>query len=121
MMGWSASSVIAAGAAMLLSVSSCQPTRPPKAEHGPAAQPSGARFIGSLAGFQGPESVRYDSAQDVYFVSNIVGFGSVKDGLALIHRVDAKDYHSVIFAQSGRNGVVLDAPKGMAIQGDTLW
>src|SRR5438309_1510210 len=49
-------------------------------------QPSGVQRVGSVAGFQGPESVRYDPQQDCFFVSNIVGFGSVKDGGAYISR-----------------------------------
>src|SRR4051812_13423233 len=85
-------------------------------------QPAGVHRVGSVAGFQGPESVRYDADQDVFFVSNIVGFGSVKDGGAYISRVNAAKLDDVKrFAVSGVNGVTLDAPKGMAIQGDTLW
>jgi sugar lactone lactonase YvrE len=78
--------------------------------------------VGVVGDFQGPESVRYDPEQDVYFVSNMAGYGSVKDSIGVIHRVNAADRITTeIFAQSGVNGVVLHAPKGMAIQGDTLW
>jgi hypothetical protein len=81
-----------------------------------------ARHVVRVQGFDFPESVRYDAAQDVYFVSNIVGFGSEKDGNGYIARVDAGDPRQAhVFIQSGANGVVLDAPKGMAVQGDTLW
>jgi hypothetical protein len=66
--------------------------------------------------------VRYDPEQDVFFVSCIQGYGSEKDGRAYIARISAADpSRSDIFAQSGANGVTLDAPKGMALQGDTLW
>ncbi len=75
-----------------------------------------------LTGFDFPESVKYDAQQDVIFVTNIVGYGSVKDGLGYITRVQAGDLRKgEVFIQSGANGVRLDAPKGMAIQGDTLW
>jgi sugar lactone lactonase YvrE len=78
--------------------------------------------VGVITDFPVPESVRYDPDQDIYFVSNIVGYGSVKDGIGLIHRASAAPpMHAEIFVQSGVNGVQLDAPKGMAIQGDTLW
>ena len=81
-----------------------------------------ARHVMRLDGFDFPESVRYDPVQDLFFVSNIVGYGSVKDGTGYIARVNAADLREPeIFIQSGVGGVVLDAPKGMAIQGDTLW
>jgi sugar lactone lactonase YvrE len=50
------------------------------------------------------------------------GLGSDKDNHGFILRVSAADYRRMsIFAQSGQGGVELNAPKGMAIQGDTLW
>jgi sugar lactone lactonase YvrE len=86
------------------------------------SQPPGVDHIASIAGFRAPESARYDPDQDAWFVSNIVGFGSEKDGQAYIVRIEAGDLDSMtVFARSGVNGVVLDAPKGMTIQGDTLW
>jgi sugar lactone lactonase YvrE len=78
--------------------------------------------VAVIAGLRSPEAVRYDPDQDAWFISNIAGFGSEKDGRGYIVRVDAARLDStVIFAISGRNGVQLDAPKGLAIQGDTLW
>jgi hypothetical protein len=78
--------------------------------------------VASIAGLRSPEAVRYDPDQDVWFISNIAGFGSDKDGRGYIVRVDAGHLDStVVFAISGKNGVELDAPKGLAIQGDTLW
>ena len=83
---------------------------------------SEARFVRNLVGFQGPESVKYDGEQDVYFVTNMTGAGSEKDGNGYISRVSAADPRSaVVFAANGRNGVVLHAPKGTALHGDTLW
>ena len=83
---------------------------------------SGARFIRNIIGFQGPESVRYDSDLDAYFVSNMTGYGSAQDGNGYIVRVSASTPDSaVVLAQGGKNGVTLDAPKGLAIHGDTLW
>jgi uncharacterized membrane protein YcaP (DUF421 family) len=81
-----------------------------------------SHLLGVVQGFYEPESARYDGDQDVWFVSNVLGEGSAKDGAGYIVKMDAADYtKSVIFAESGKNGVHLDAPKGMAIQGDTLW
>jgi len=83
---------------------------------------SDARFVRNIVGFQGPESVRYDPEQDLFFVSNMTGYGSAKDGNGYISRVSASNPDSAeVFAQGGKNGVTLDSPKGMAIQGDTLW
>ena len=85
-------------------------------------KPSAARRVGVLDGFYGPESVKYDAEQDVWFISNMLGWGSVKDAEGYIVRVAAGDLgKSETFIESGRNGVMLDAPKGMAIHGDTLW
>lgn len=82
---------------------------------------SAARKVGEIQDLHAPESVRYDSAQDVFFISNIQGLGSTKDNHGFIVRASAADYRQMsIFVQSGR-GVELHAPKGMAIQGDTLW
>jgi hypothetical protein len=83
---------------------------------------SEARFVRNIVGFQGPESVKYDAEQDVYFVTNMTGPGSEKDGNGYISRVSASDPRSaVVFAQGGKNGVVLHSPKGTALHGDTLW
>ena len=82
----------------------------------------GARHVRTIAGFGDPESVRYDPDQDVYFVSNVAGLGSARDNNGYIVRFAASNLDSSgILVQGGRNGVTLNAPKGMAIQGDTLW
>lgn len=80
------------------------------------------QFVATIIGFRDPESVRYDPEQDVFFVSNMAGHGSVRDGNGYIIRVSAADLtRSEVFVQAGREGAMLDAPKGMTIQGDTLW
>ena len=89
---------------------------------GVAPSGSDARFVHALGGFQGPESVRYDPDQDVFFISNMAGYGSVKDGNGFISRVNAANPTSAtVFIQGGVGGVTLNAPKGIAIHGDTLW
>jgi sugar lactone lactonase YvrE len=83
---------------------------------------SPARFLRNVIGFQGPESATYDPDQDVFFVSNMTGYGSAQDGNGYITRMSAGNPDSAqVFVEGGKNGAVLDAPKGMAIQGDTLW
>ncbi|MFL5487854.1 MAG: SMP-30/gluconolactonase/LRE family protein, partial [Gemmatimonadaceae bacterium] len=81
-----------------------------------------AHRVGVVQGFYGPESVRYAPGQDVYFVSVMNGPGSKKDNNGYIVEINAGDLgQSQLFVVGGRNGVHLDAPKGLAIHGDTLW
>jgi sugar lactone lactonase YvrE len=78
--------------------------------------------VGAIVDFHEPESVKYDPDQDVYFVTNMNGFGSVKDNNGYISRVNASDINQIqTFVQGGAHGVTLNAPKGTAIHGDTLW
>jgi sugar lactone lactonase YvrE len=70
-----------------------------------------------------PESVRFDPAEDVFFVSNINGSPGAKDNNGFISRIRAEggEIDSLMFIAGGRGGVTLNAPKGLAITGDTLW
>jgi sugar lactone lactonase YvrE len=84
--------------------------------------------MGETGGMNVPESVKYDADLDVFFVSNINGNPSQKDGNGFIAVVRA-DSTSVVrmLAESGKapagggKAVTLNAPKGLAIKGDTLW
>src|SRR6476660_1727346 len=77
--------------------------RIPKADDDRQQLP-GVDHVASIAGFRSPESVRYDPDQDVWFVSNIAGFGSDKDGRGYIVRVAAAKLDSMsVFAISGKN------------------
>jgi sugar lactone lactonase YvrE len=79
-------------------------------------------LVGTTQGLQTPEAVRYDPGLDVFFVSNINGHPARKDNNGWIGRVSAaQPGRAEIFVAGGRDGVYLHAPKGMAIQGDTLW
>lgn len=76
----------------------------------------------TITKLRGPESVLYDPEQDVYFISNINGAMLSVDGNGFISRVNADTLAIELnWIQSGRNGAYLDAPKGMAIVGDTLY
>jgi hypothetical protein len=75
-----------------------------------------------VEGFQGPESARYDADLDVWYVSNVNGSPTDRDGNGYISRLKGDGtVDSLKFIVSGVNGVKLDAPKGLALQGDTLW
>jgi len=93
-----------------------------KAADTAAAKPAMFASAGATDSMKTPESVRYDADLDAYFVSNINGNPSVKDGNGFIARVDAGNTSAMtMFVQGGKNGATLNAPKGMAIVGDTLW
>lgn len=87
-----------------------------------AAPPSTASKVGETSGFNVPESVKYDAELDVYFVSNINGNPSQKDNNGWIGRVHADSIGVMTkLVEGGKGGVNLNAPKGMAIRGDTLF
>jgi sugar lactone lactonase YvrE len=92
------------------------------AKEQPAPSPAPGTKLGETASMTTPESVRYDAETDVYFVSNINGNPSQKDNNGFIARVRADSTGVVtMLAEGGMNGVTLNAPKGMAILGDTLF
>jgi sugar lactone lactonase YvrE len=73
-------------------------------------------------GMKVPESVRYDSELDVFYVSNINGNPSQKDNNGFIARVRADSTGVVtMLVEGGKKGATLNAPKGMALVGDTIW
>ena len=74
-------------------------------------------------GFVAPEAVRYDPDQDVYFVGNWgTGSASATDNNGYISRMKPDgQIETMRFIAGGSNGVVLHAPRGMYIVGDTLW
>ena len=83
---------------------------------------SAARKLGVLAQMKTPESVHYDADLDVWFVSNINGNPSQHDGNGYIVKVPAESTTTTtMFAEGGKNGVKLDAPKGIATTADQLW
>jgi DNA-binding beta-propeller fold protein YncE len=73
--------------------------------------------LATITKLRGPESVLYDPDQDVYFISNINGGMLWRDGNGFLTRVNAATLDvDLKWVATG-----LDAPKGMAILGDTLY
>lgn len=70
-----------------------------------------------IGGLRAPESVLHDRERDVYYISNINGGMLTVDGNGFISRVDAKSMQVELSWIAGG----LDAPKGMALLGDTLY
>ncbi|HUQ19827.1 MAG TPA: SMP-30/gluconolactonase/LRE family protein [Gemmatimonadaceae bacterium] len=88
----------------------------------PPPEKTEAQRVAQLNGLHMPESVRYDPELDVYYISNMTGYGSAKDGNGYIIRTPADNFSKAsILVEGGKNGAVLDAPKGIALHGDTLW
>lgn len=88
-----------------------------------AAVQESSDIVFTVSGLSGPEAVRYDPDQDVYFVAN---FGESaedsRDANGFISRVSAADgsVESLRF-MTGTESSPLHMPRGMFIRGDTLW
>jgi glucose/arabinose dehydrogenase/sugar lactone lactonase YvrE len=68
-----------------------------------------------------PEGMRWDPDQRVWFVSNING-RQEHDNNGFISRLSPEGkVEKLRFIAGGTAGVILHGPKGMVIQGDTLW
>ena len=73
-------------------------------------------------GFMTPESVLHDVVADVYLVSNINGVPFDEDDNGFISRVSpAGEVLELKWIDGGDDGVTLNAPKGLAIAGGTLF
>ena len=112
-------------AALLVLTAACAKDRPAadSASGGTTSASSGtASKVGETAGMNVPESVKYDAELDAFFVSNINGNPSVKDGNGYIALVKADSTGTMTkLVEGGKGGATLNAPKGMAIKGDTLY
>lgn len=113
----------------LLAVAACSSERPAArdetgavADTASAASPAEARPVATARNLNNPEAVRYDADLDLWFVANVNGNPSVKDKNGYISRLKSDgSVDSLKFIEGGKRGVTLNAPKGMAIVGDTLW
>lgn len=117
-------------------VGACSRTEKEGAKRGDSAVPAGGVGVGgdssraapgalvaTVSGLTGPEAVRYDPDQDVYFISN---WGTSDPGAldndGFISRVRPDGtVEALRWVAGGAAGVTLRAPRGMAITGDTLW
>ena len=70
----------------------------------------------------GPEAVRWDPDQKLWFVEQRERQSGGKDNNGYISRLNADgSVDSLKFIAGGRNKATLNAPKGLALVGDTLW
>lgn len=87
----------------------------------PATTADTAALVVSITGFSGPEGVRYDPDQDVYFVSNFNG-SPAGDANGFVSRVNGADGRiDSLRYMVGTAQAPLHGPRGMFIVGDTLW
>lgn len=89
----------------------------------PAGDDPDAAFAVVETGLAGPESVLWDAERHVWYVSNINGASMAKDDNGYIVRLtaDGAMMDSLPFINGADADIVLHAPKGMALVGDTLW
>src|SRR4051812_16438286 len=87
----------------------------------PVVATSAGRQVISGIGFNQPENIVYDSVADVFLISNMGGGQAAHDNNGFISRVAPTGHVlSLRWIAGGAHGVTLDAPKGLAIHGDTL-
>lgn len=78
--------------------------------------------VATLTGFSGPEAVRHDPEQDVWFVANFgAGDEDPRDADGFISRVTATGEVQPLRFMTGTTSAPLHMPRGMFIEGDTLW
>lgn len=76
----------------------------------------------TVTGLAGPEAVRFDPAQDVWFVANFgPGQGDARDSDGFITRLRADGAIEALRFMTGTAAAPLHQPRGMYILGDTLW
>ena len=92
----------------------------------PAAPPSGratmtAKLIQSIEGFDGPEAVKHDPLQDLYFVSNFTGDPGEPDADGYISRVSPDGQILDLKFMQATGSTPFHAGRGMALQDNKLW
>lgn len=81
-----------------------------------------ATIVFENVGLSTPESVLYDADTDVYIVTNIAGSPDGKDGNGFISLLNPDGtVKQIDWIVSGKNDVVLNAPKGSGLFGGKLW
>jgi len=75
----------------------------------------------TITGLDGPEAVRYDPDQKVYFIANFTGGGNDQDSTGFITKADAEGKIVELKFMTGTEEMPLHAPRGMYIVDETLW
>src|SRR4051812_35043325 len=117
-------------AAISLALSACNPRQPESRSTAAATGDSAAsaesetssgsaRKVGEVSeNLKNPESAHYDRDLDTWFVSNVNGDPAKKDNNGYISRIKADGTPDTAkFVVAGKNGVTLNAPKGLTVTG----
>jgi hypothetical protein len=75
----------------------------------------------TIIGLDGPEAVRYDPGQKIYFISNFTGGGTDQDSSGFITKADVEGNILDLKFMVGTENAPLHAPRGMFIVKQTLW
>jgi hypothetical protein len=81
--------------------------------------PAAAQQVIADVGFERPEAVRYDAAEDRYIVSNLGSAGGQNDGFLSLLSPDGQ-VTTLKWIAGGANGVTLDDPLGLFIAGEEI-
>ena len=113
-------------AALPFLVVACAGDRPVEEDAPAAAQAAapldGAAILWSVDGLAGPEAVRWDPDQRVWFIANFgPGSGEERDGDGFISRVGADGQLESLRFMVGTADAPLHMARGMFIRDDTLW
>jgi sugar lactone lactonase YvrE len=111
------------GATSVLALAACGSADQPATDAADSAALSTVPAkVGEVGGLSVPESALFDATRNVWYIANINGVPNDAVNNGYITRVSA-DFARIdtLFIAGERNGVQLDAPKGMALVGDTLW
>ena len=112
------------GLMALIAIAACERANDGEADAAADTTAAGPVVAGdsmTISGFSTPESVLYDAAGDVYFVSNINGGGIEKDDNGFISKITPDGMVTLKFIDGAAENVSLHGPKGLAIIGDTLF
>ncbi len=116
----------AVSAASAPTASAAKPAPAPASPTSSAAaappQPVAPKPAVAYTGFALPESVLYDAEGDRYIVSNINGAPADKDNNGFISVLSPDGPVTALkWIEAGKNGVKLDAPKGLALSKGVLY
>lgn len=110
-------------ALLALLAAGCGGKEPEHEQAAPPPRDPNAPLAVANTGLATPESVLWDDTRRVWYVSNINGSPTAKDDNGYILRLGPglARLDSLPFINGADDDVTLNAPKGLALQGDTLW
>lgn len=106
---------------LLLSVSGCSPEEAGEKATATAVQDS-TDILFTISGLDGPEAVRYNPSEKVYYISNFTGGGSDRDANGYITKAsETGEILELKFMSQNSGEYPLHAPRGMYLNDQGLW